>query len=169
MAIVAYRSVAKPWFCKQWPLLGNARNMQAIIELFSVWSVPRCYNREVWSLVSLVEFCTGGCEERTWAFEIEESPLLEAVAREWLVKTQQAGKGLACAVVVCELWRLAVVLQLRVCKWSVDPFTDPNAVYSHSYYVTICNPSTEDLKFTRTDVWNNMEVIASKTYSWIMT
>jgi hypothetical protein len=42
--------------------------------------------------------------------EAEESPLLEAVAREWLVKTQQAGKGLVGAVVTYELWRLAVVL-----------------------------------------------------------
>jgi hypothetical protein len=39
--------------------------------------------------------------------EGEESSLLEAVAREWLVKTQQAGKGLVGAVVICELWRLA--------------------------------------------------------------
>jgi hypothetical protein len=37
--------------------------------------------------------------------EAEESPLLKAVAKEWLVKTQQAGKDLAGAVVVCELWR----------------------------------------------------------------
>jgi hypothetical protein len=36
--------------------------------------------------------------------------LLETVVRERLVKIQQAGKGLAGAVVVCELWRLAVVL-----------------------------------------------------------
>jgi hypothetical protein len=42
--------------------------------------------------------------------EAEESPLLEAIARERLVKTQQAGKGLADAVVICELWRLAVAL-----------------------------------------------------------
>jgi hypothetical protein len=41
--------------------------------------------------------------------EAEESPLLEAVAREQLVKTQQAGKDLRCAVVICELWRLALV------------------------------------------------------------
>jgi hypothetical protein len=32
--------------------------------------------------------------------EAEEFPLLEAVARERLVKTQQAGKGLAGAVVI---------------------------------------------------------------------
>jgi hypothetical protein len=42
--------------------------------------------------------------------EAEGSPLLESVARKRLVKTQQAGKGLAGAVVICEMWRLAVVL-----------------------------------------------------------
>jgi hypothetical protein len=34
--------------------------------------------------------------------EAEESPLLEVVTREGLVKTQQAGKGLETAVVICE-------------------------------------------------------------------
>jgi hypothetical protein len=33
------------------------------------------------------EFCTGSCEDRTSTHEIEEPPLFEAVAREWLVKT----------------------------------------------------------------------------------
>jgi hypothetical protein len=42
--------------------------------------------------------------------EAEKSPLSEASAREELVKTQQAGIGLAGAVVICELWRLAVAL-----------------------------------------------------------
>jgi hypothetical protein len=28
-----------------------------------------------------VEFCTGGCEGRTWVREAEESPLLEAVCQ----------------------------------------------------------------------------------------
>jgi hypothetical protein len=42
--------------------------------------------------------------------QAEESPLLEAVAMERLVKTQQAEKRLAGAVVICELCRLAVVL-----------------------------------------------------------
>jgi hypothetical protein len=36
--------------------------------------------------------------------EAEDSLLLEAVARERLVKTQQAGKGLPRAVVMCEVW-----------------------------------------------------------------
>jgi hypothetical protein len=32
-------------------------------------------------------FCTGGCEDRICVGEAEESPLLEAVARERLMKT----------------------------------------------------------------------------------
>jgi hypothetical protein len=42
--------------------------------------------------------------------EAEESPLLEAVSREWLVKKQQAGKAVLCAVVICKVWRLAMAL-----------------------------------------------------------
>jgi hypothetical protein len=42
--------------------------------------------------------------------EAEESPLLEAFAREWLVKTQQAGKLLADALVNCKVWRSAMAL-----------------------------------------------------------
>jgi hypothetical protein len=43
----------------------------------------------------------------------EESPRLETVTSEGLVKTQQAGKILGCAV-ICELWRLSMALYLRV-------------------------------------------------------
>jgi hypothetical protein len=46
-------------------------------------------------LVSLVEFSTGGCEERTSARAAEESLLLEAVVRERMLKTQQDGKMLS--------------------------------------------------------------------------
>jgi hypothetical protein len=40
----------------------------------------------------------------------EESPLLEAVTRERLVKAQRAGNVLAYDVVICELRSLAVAL-----------------------------------------------------------
>jgi hypothetical protein len=40
--------------------------------------------------------------------EAEKSPLVEAVAREWLVKTHQVGKGLAGAVVICKMWKSAI-------------------------------------------------------------
>jgi hypothetical protein len=52
----------------------------------------------------------GGCEDRTSACEVEKSSLLEAVARERLVKTVQVGRDLADTMVICELWRLAVAL-----------------------------------------------------------
>jgi hypothetical protein len=42
--------------------------------------------------------------------EAEESRLLEAFTRERLVKTQQTGKDLACAVVIGRVWRLAMAL-----------------------------------------------------------
>jgi hypothetical protein len=118
---VAYRPVVKNWLCKQRPFLGNgsvntfprqriARNNRVIVGngVFSMWSVPRCYRQGAKSVES--QFCTGGCEERTWAREAVEFPILEAVARERLVKTWQTGKMLSGAVVVCKLWRLAVAL-----------------------------------------------------------
>jgi hypothetical protein len=42
--------------------------------------------------------------------KLKNSPLLEAVVRERLVKVHQAAKGLAGAVVICELQRLAAAL-----------------------------------------------------------
>jgi hypothetical protein len=42
--------------------------------------------------------------------DAEESPLLEVVTRKWLLKIQQTGKNLAGAVVICESWRLAMML-----------------------------------------------------------
>jgi hypothetical protein len=44
------------------------------------------------------------------AREAEEFPLLEAVIRKRLVKTEQVGKGLAGAVMICGLWRIAMML-----------------------------------------------------------
>jgi hypothetical protein len=44
------------------------------------------------------QFYTGVGEGRTWERVAEESPLLEAVARERTVKTQHAGKGLGAVV-----------------------------------------------------------------------
>jgi hypothetical protein len=67
-------------------------------DVFSMWSVPRRYTQETKSVDS--ELCTRGCEERTRACEAEEFPPLQAVARERLIKTQQAEKGLAGAVVI---------------------------------------------------------------------
>jgi hypothetical protein len=78
--------------------------------VFSMWSVLRCYKQGTKLVESSAEFCMGGCEDKTWTREAKKSALLEAVARERLVKIQQAGKGFARAVVICDLWQLAVAL-----------------------------------------------------------
>jgi hypothetical protein len=44
------------------------------------------------------------------SLEAEEQPLFEAVIRQLLVKTLQAGKDLMGTVVICELRRSAVAL-----------------------------------------------------------
>jgi hypothetical protein len=52
-------------------------------------------------------------------------------------------KGLVRAVVNCRVCELTIVLQLLVvtiCKWSINPVTNPNPVYSHS---TTPIPSSE--------------------------
>jgi hypothetical protein len=50
-----------------------------------MWSMLRCYKQGTRSVDS--QFCTGVCKKRTSVSEAEEYPLLEAVARERLVKT----------------------------------------------------------------------------------
>jgi hypothetical protein len=72
-----------------------------------VFSMRSVTTSTVWSISSVAKQRPASNGVST---EAEESPLLEAIARKWLVKTKQAGKGLVCAVVICELWRLAVEL-----------------------------------------------------------
>jgi hypothetical protein len=57
-----------------------------------------------------VEFSTGGYDKKTRARKAEESPFLEEVAREELVKSQQPGKGIAGTAVICEMWKSAIAL-----------------------------------------------------------
>jgi hypothetical protein len=55
------------------------------------------------------------------------------------VKTLQAEKHLACAIVICKMRKSAIVLYsfvVTACKKSIHPIIQ-NPVYSHSYYVTI--------------------------------
>jgi hypothetical protein len=71
--------------------------------------------------------------------EAEESPVLETVARERLVKALQTGEYLACSDV--EISDTAVITSVSngVCKWSVLPFTNPYPVYRHTpEIVTVC-------------------------------
>jgi hypothetical protein len=86
--------------------------------MLSVRAVPRSYKEDKWGQQD--QFCTGVCDEKSvgrepafredLSAETEEYPLLEAVTRELLVKTRQARKDLACAMVICKVWRLAMTL-----------------------------------------------------------
>jgi hypothetical protein len=71
------------------------------------------------------------------------------------VKTQQAGKGLAGTVVICEVWRSAIALLLLVIpsdvyQWSINPFINPYPIYSHTplntwhYCLPNCIPASKD-------------------------
>jgi hypothetical protein len=62
---------------------------------------PNCPGYNILQLISSVQLQDDGQPAVVWTHEAEETPLLEAVAREWLVKTKQAGKGLVGAVEIC--------------------------------------------------------------------
>jgi hypothetical protein len=69
--------------------------------------------------------------------EAEKWPLLGAVIRQLLVKTLPAGKYLACALVNCKVWKLAMALKLSVItscvlKWSINPISNRDRFFSFS-------------------------------------
>jgi hypothetical protein len=109
-----------------------------------VWNgrQPRIYYKRI-------EFCTGHCEDRTWTREAEESPLSEAVAREGLMKTQQAGKSLSWCYgdsLSVEISGGAVIIcnsESCVYKRSINPFTNPYAICSTTFeswqYEILCS------------------------------
>jgi hypothetical protein len=56
------------------------------------------------------------------------------------LSTEADWDGLARAVVICKMWKLAIVLQLlivTICKLSINPISNPNPIYGHSY-IGIC-------------------------------
>jgi hypothetical protein len=95
-----------------------------------------------------VWFCTGGCEERTWAREAEESPLLEAVARERLVKTLTHS--------LTHSWSWALLEKLPI----VQIFKNFPAFYGTQKFITM---------FTRALHWSwarSIQSIPSHPISW---
>jgi hypothetical protein len=96
-----------------------------------------------------------------WATETVESPLLRFVTRKCLVKTlhrnshcwellpsnNSKSRLRRLSMEWSVVWKSATVLQLFVvtCKWSVNLFTNPNPIYSHSklwQYEQEYNPDT---------------------------
>jgi hypothetical protein len=65
---VAYRHIDKRWLCKQRPLLGNALNMHATIELCFLCGPCQDVITERFRSQSIYsQLYTRNCEERTWA------------------------------------------------------------------------------------------------------
>jgi hypothetical protein len=62
--------------------------------------------------------------------ETEESPLLEVVAREWLVKTELTRKGSVGVVEISGGTVITCSSELCV-QVSINPFTNPYTVYCH--------------------------------------
>jgi hypothetical protein len=48
--------------------------------------------------------------QRVPEHESREIAIVKAVTRQLQVKTLQAGKDLACALVICEVWKLTMAL-----------------------------------------------------------
>jgi hypothetical protein len=87
--------------------------------------------RTVWTNSAIVGYLLDSNDMSTGA---EESPLVSSVTWKWLVKADWEGS--VCAVVICKVWKLVIVLQLyvvTVCRWSVNTVTNPDPICSHSY------------------------------------
>jgi hypothetical protein len=98
-----------------------------------------------WAVRWLPQF--GHCElllleAGSWDMVIVQEPRVRGASalgshyQQQLVKTQQTEKTLYYAVVNCRMCELALALQLHVVmisKCSVNPITNPNPIYSHSY------------------------------------
>jgi hypothetical protein len=80
--------------------------MEELLEtVFSTRSMQRGYQQDEFYLVVRQWPAGNGVSAKA-----EKSRLLDAVTRKRLVKILQAGKDLACALVICEAWRSAMVL-----------------------------------------------------------
>jgi hypothetical protein len=101
--------------------------------------------------------CTICCEERTRAQEAKGSPLLKPLlGNDWL-RHSRLEKVSAGAVVICKVSRLAVALLSLlvprvVWKWSINLFTIPNPVYSHTYDVTVYFIQPHGFEFRRSSI-----------------
>jgi hypothetical protein len=106
---------------ESWALQGRLRRDGAIVEL----TVAK----------SWVSGCSPGSIDVST--EPEESPLLEAVARERCWRHSMLEEGLTGAVVIYKMWGLAIALWLlivpsHVYKWSVNSFTNLYPVSTHA-------------------------------------
>jgi hypothetical protein len=106
----------------------------SVSEVESSWIESSAVGSQLVQLWSCTE--TGDNQEGHEAVntEVEGSTALEAITT-WLVMTAYWG-GLVCAVVNYRVCEFAIALQLlvfKICKCSINPLTNQNPIYSHSY------------------------------------
>jgi hypothetical protein len=178
--VPACRAVSRQRLAKHVPAATNQRaTIDILLETGCFYVV---HAEELWGrqLGKPSQFCTGGCEERTSVRE--SSPLLEAVARNGWWRNSRLEKGLAGAVVICELWRLAVALYLlvvpsRVDKWLINPFTNPYPVDNHPYTLQYNKvAATNHIRIVVTDIiimnivifnWERTATIVKTPYKYV--
>jgi hypothetical protein len=96
-----------------------------------VRSVPRCYKQDNWSNELVVGQLPAGKNVSTEAediVKIRQHATTGENTADW--------KDLIRAVVHCRMCEIETALYLRVvtiCKCSINPITNSNPVYSHSY------------------------------------
>jgi hypothetical protein len=101
-----------------------------------------CEKAATWELVNWSNSAVVGylLDSNDVSTETEESLLLRSVTGKRLVKADW--EGLACAVVICNVWRLVIALQLLVVtigKWSINPVihTRDSIILQHPVAVRI--------------------------------
>jgi hypothetical protein len=73
--------------------------------VFSTWSLPRCYKQD--SVVKKADSWKGAAVQRG----VESGRRVIVIVRSrYQTKTLRAGKDLACILVICKLWKLAMAL-----------------------------------------------------------
>jgi hypothetical protein len=105
-------------------------------------SVPKCYNQGKLGVSELLEFSC--CELLLWKAgscgmgivenpEEGERPMLEAAAKQQLVKPVTGWKDLVCPLLICEVGTtVRFLLVVTIVKISINSNTNPNPVYIHS-------------------------------------
>jgi hypothetical protein len=148
---VAYRPTSKQRLRKQRPFLGNGS-----VNTFPLLGSRFLTMQQLDATIEELFFLCGPCWDlisngqsqfsrvlygRLWRENLTAWSWRTSIVRSRCQGT--AGEGtedLAGAVVICKLERLAVALLLfvltsRVYKWSINPFSNPSLVYSHTYTV----------------------------------
>jgi hypothetical protein len=109
-----------------------------------MWSMPRCYKKG--TRLDQVQFCMEGCEEKTYVWCLKCVIQWDCYSSCVKICCQEMANGNCnrLRTVVCVTQTVkwgnsdsVIIICSTTCKWSLNPFTDPNPIYNHTHYVTI--------------------------------